>query len=67
MSKPYSKDEQDQNTRALIARKVYEEFLFHFEKVHNEATKFRMTNKLHQVKLQDLDPSYLREAKVINL
>lgn len=29
------------------ARKVYEDFLFHFEKVYNEQTKFKLKSKKH--------------------
>lgn len=54
--------------RTRIAREIYEDFLFHFEKAHNEETQFRLKDfKKHHVKLQDVDPSLLKEVHVIRL
>ena len=50
-----------------MARKIYEDFLFHYEKVNNRETKFKLGAKKHKVKLQDLDPSLLKEPKVFHL
>ena len=47
-----------------IARAIYEKYLFHFEKTVNPKSKFKLTDKKHRVKLEDVDPSLLKEVPV---
>lgn len=49
---------------AVKARHIYEDYLFHFEKIDNEKTKFKLTGKKHMVKVQELDPSLMKEPPV---
>ena len=49
------------------ARETYEKYLFHYEKTVNPVTKFKLTEKKHKVKLEDVEPSLLKEVPVYEI
>lgn len=49
------------------ARKVYEKFLFRFEKTYFEKTKFSLSFEKDKVKLEDVDPCLMKEVKVFDI
>lgn len=49
------------------ARRVYEDFLYAYERTTNVPTKFRLKGKKHHVKLQDVDPRLLKEVPIYTL
>ena len=52
---------------AKVARHIYEKYLFHYEKTVNPKTKLALTDPKHGVKLEDLDPSLMREVDVFEI
>jgi len=48
-------------------RKVYERFLYHYEKLVNPSTSLKLTSKKDKVRLKDLKPELLREVPVMTL
>ena len=52
---------------AKVARHIYEKYLFHFEKTTNPKTKLALTDPKHGVKIEDLDPTLMKEVDIFEI
>ena len=49
------------------ARETYEQYLYHYEKTVNPDTILKLTEKKDGVKLEDIEPSLLKEVPVYEI
>ena len=60
-------DEIHEKRKIRKAREIYEKYLYHYEKTVNLKTKFKLTDKKHKVKLEDIDPTLLKEVPIFEV